>query len=257
MITLQRLNMDNSLFLQIGGLRLLIDPWLHGAEIDYFPWFNKQWHRTKPLDYSKIPEFDAVLITQKYPDHFHLETLQKLQPKLVFAPSSIESKLRATLPDAEVRTLNRFSDLIEQSGVQIRFLPTSRNIDPIYDAFILDDGNVSVFLATHGFNPTDAQKTVIASHSSYSLLVTPFNKYELPFFLGGTVAPGMDSVRQLVQLLKPKKVVATHDEDKHAEGIVSKFASITWAPKTEELISMDWLRGRYLEIEHYKKIELT
>ena len=39
---LQRLNMDNSWFLDLGGCRLLIDPWLEGQEVDYFPWFNTQ-----------------------------------------------------------------------------------------------------------------------------------------------------------------------------------------------------------------------
>ena len=41
---IQRLNMDNSWYLGFEGLRLLVDPWLEGTEIDFFPWFNTQWH---------------------------------------------------------------------------------------------------------------------------------------------------------------------------------------------------------------------
>jgi hypothetical protein len=37
---LQRLNMDNSWYLELSRLRLLIDPWLEGTEVDFFPWFN-------------------------------------------------------------------------------------------------------------------------------------------------------------------------------------------------------------------------
>jgi L-ascorbate metabolism protein UlaG (beta-lactamase superfamily) len=242
--------------MQLGSLRLLIDPWLCGFEVDYFPWFNKQWHRTKPLELSKVPDFDAVLITQKYPDHFHTATLKQLQPKLIFAPYSIKKKIKLVLPKADIKFMGRENDLIEYCQIQIRFLETSRNIDPIYDAFVIDDGNKSVFLATHGFNPSNAQKELITHHSPCSLLFTPFNKYELPFFLGGTITPGMEAVKQLVQLLKPKKVIATHDEDKYAEGIVSKFANITWAPQSDELFNLSWLGKKYLEINHYDKIKL-
>ena len=56
--------MDNSWCLGLGGKRFLIDPWLEGVEVDYFSWFNTQWHRTPPLSYSELPAFDAVLITQ-------------------------------------------------------------------------------------------------------------------------------------------------------------------------------------------------
>ena len=48
---IQRLNMDNTWLLEMEGLRILVDPWLEGEEIDYFSWFNTQWHRTKPISY--------------------------------------------------------------------------------------------------------------------------------------------------------------------------------------------------------------
>ncbi len=94
MIYFQRLNMDNSFFIEMSGWKILIDPWLEGTEVDYFEWFNMQWHRTPPLPYSDIPDFDTVLITQKYPDHFHIKTLKKLAPKHIIGPKSLENKLK-------------------------------------------------------------------------------------------------------------------------------------------------------------------
>ena len=93
MIQVQRLNMDNSLFLEISGWKVLIDPWLEGTEVDFFGWFNTQWHRTPPLPYEQIPAFDTVLITQKYPDHFHAETLKKLNPGHIIAPGSLKENI--------------------------------------------------------------------------------------------------------------------------------------------------------------------
>ena len=90
MISIQRLNMDNSFFVEINGWKLLIDPWLEGTEVDFFPWFNTQWHRTPPLPYEELPAYDTVLITQKYPDHYHEKTLKKLNPGQIFLLSQLE-----------------------------------------------------------------------------------------------------------------------------------------------------------------------
>ncbi len=255
-LKLQRLNLDNSWFLEIGNLKLLIDPWLEGKEIDYFPWFNTQWHRTKPLGYQALPEFDAVLITQKYPDHFHKATLERLQPKKVVCPQSIKKRLEKVLPKADVVGMSANKNAVGLDGVRFHFLPTPRKIDPIYDAFLIDDGSISVFVATHGFPSKAITKKVLDQASPCALLITPFNKYTLPALLGGTVSPGLDNVKALCDLLNPKQIVSTHDEDKHASGIVQKFADIT-RPEPAQLEQLSWLQTRLLAINHFNPIQLT
>lgn len=248
--------MDNSWFLDFDGTRILVDPWLIGAEVDYFSWFNKQWHRTKPLAFEKIPEYDFVLITQKYPDHFHPETLKKLKPDKLVVPASIEKKCKKLFPKAQVLTFDQGITSIFGSAINLHFLPTSRKIDPIYDAIVLENGEKSIFLASHGFTLTKKQIGWVQQWPPFALLITPFNLYKLPFFLGGVVSPGMESVKELVRVLNPAKVVATHDEDKHTRGLVSKFASIIRSPETSELHQMDFLQGKYLPLDHYRMIEL-
>ena len=257
MIQVQRLNMDNSLFLEISGWKVLIDPWLEGTEVDFFGWFNTQWHRTPPLPYEQIPAFDTVLITQKYPDHFHAETLKKLNPGHIIAPRSLKGKIEHLLPGASLTTLDSIDSQVMVNNVEVTFLPTQRKIDPIYDAFILDDGKESVFLATHGFQTSDKEIEQIKKASACRLLINPFNYYKLPFFLGGVVSPGMDGVRHLCEVLHPKKVIATHDEDKHAKGLVSKFAKVIRPSSTEALQKVPWLGDRYLELNHYQKIIIS
>ena len=51
-------------------------------------------------------------------------------------------------------------------------------------------------------------------------------------------------------------IVATHDEDKLAEGLVSKFAKITWSPNTEKFQAMPHLKNKYLAISDYKTYTL-
>lgn len=257
MIQVQRLNMDNSLFIEISGWKVLIDPWLEGTEIDFFAWFNTQWHRTAPLPYDKIPTFDTVLITQKYPDHFHAETLKKLNPKHIIAPKSLKKKIKNILPNSSLTLLDSIDNNVVVNNVQVTFLPTQRKIDPIYDAFILDDGKESVFLATHGFKTSKKAIKQIKKASSCQLLINPFNYYKLPFFLGGVVSPGIDGVKHLCDVLDPKKVIATHDEDKHAKGLVSKFAKIIRPLSIEALQNIPWLSDRYLELNHYERIQIS
>ena len=103
MMKLQRLNMDNSWMLEFSGLKILIDPWLQGKEIDFFPWFNTQWHRTKPVPPGEVGQFDLVIITQKYPDHFHPETLKILNPAHILCPASIQDELKNILQRAKLK----------------------------------------------------------------------------------------------------------------------------------------------------------
>ena len=257
MIQVQRLNMDNSMFLKIGGLKVLIDPWLEGTEVDFFGWFNTQWHRTPPLPYKQLPDFDVVLITQKYPDHFHVETLKKILPKNIIAPKSLTKKIKSMLPNSSLTTLDSINNQVTVNNVRITFLPTKRKMDPIYDAFILDDGQVSIFLATHGFQTSEKDIVQIKNASPCHLLINPFNHYKLPVILGGVVSPGIDGVKHLCKVLHPKKVIATHDEDKHAKGLVSKLARIIRPSSSEALKKISWLGDRYLEINDYKPIQLS
>lgn len=248
--------MDNSIFMDLDGWKILIDPWLEGTEVDFFGWFNTQWHRTKPIAYMDLPDFDTVLITQKYPDHFHEETLKKLNPKHIIGPKSLFKRLTKLFPNAKIEGLNSSDNSSSFNNHKVTFLPTKRKIDPIYDAFLLDNGSESVFVSTHGFHFSDKDLKILQEASPCRLLITPFNYYKLPFFLGGTVSPGLEGVKHLCQTLRPKAVISTHDEDKYARGIVSKFAKIKRPSSVKSLIKLKWLKDRYLDVNHYKLIKL-
>lgn len=256
MMKIQRLNLDNSWWIQLGQTKILVDPWLHGKEVDYFPWFNTQWHRTHPIDYNSLPEFDFILITQKYPDHYHKETLKKINPKKLIVPKSIAKSCQKLLPESEIVPFNNGVESAFGSDANIHFLSTKRKIDPIYDALIVENGNQSVFLATHGFALQDSQIEIANRFSPYDLLITPLNLYKLPVVLGGKVSPGVEVIKSLCEIIQPKKIVATHDEDKHAKGLVTKFAKVTKAPTKDILSQKNFFGKAYLEIEDYNLITL-
>ena len=250
-VKIQRLNMDNSWRIEFGGKSILIDPWLKGVEVDYFGWFNTQWHKTAPKNIGDVNDFDLVIITQKYPDHFHPETLIELNPKSLIVPTSIEKAVKKILPNAHVSSFQNKPMQLFEGALRIHFLPTKRKIDPIYDALLLEDGTDSVLLATHGYAGYPEWKSYIETMPPIKIAFTPFNLYKLPVFLGGTVAPGLNAVKRLIQHHKPFKVVATHDEDKHAKGLVQKFAKVTFSPSSEDLLKDPLFTDCLLTITDY------
>jgi L-ascorbate metabolism protein UlaG (beta-lactamase superfamily) len=256
MICIQRLNMDNSWFIHLGEARLVVDPWLTGKEVDFFPWFNTQWHRTKPVGFDQVPDFDFVLITQKYPDHLHRETLKRLNPKTIIVPKSVEQTCRQWFPGSEVISFNNGLTNICKSDVNLHCFSSGRKMDPVYNALVLENGQRSVFLASHGFHLKVSQKNKVRELPPFALLIAPFNRYKLPALLGGVVSPGLENVRELVEVTDPQKVIATHDEDKHAKGLISKLAKINRAPEEKALQDIDFLNGRYLHLDHYKPVRI-
>lgn len=248
---IQRLNMDNSWCIEFAGKSLLIDPWLTGVEVDYFPWFNTQWRKTKPLDIAEVPEFDLVIITQKYPDHFHPTTLKALNPKTIIVPKSIEKAVKKLLPNAHVWNLETALHHAADISFNVHFIPTLRKIDPIYDAIVLENGEESILIATHGYSESNEWAAALKKLPPIKLAFTPFNRYKLPFFLGGTVAPGLAAVERLIKTHKPEHLVATHDEDKHAKGLVHKFAKITFSPSHAELMKNNLFENRLITITDY------
>lgn len=248
---LQRLNLDSSWAISSNSNTILVDPWLEGTEVDYFSWFNTQWHRTKPADYADVPSFDAILITQKYPDHFHPQTLHKLRPGCLIIPSSLEKRCRKEFPNAKLIVCTKSNPKAVIGDIQIDWLFTSRKIDPIYDAVHIQTPDSSVFIANHGFtlNSNDSERKA-------DILITSFNHYVLPALLGGIISPGLDGVKALCSVLKPRKIIATHDEQKHAIGLVSKFAKVHWF-KPVDLNQEPDLKDLFLDVNTYEPFNFS
>lgn len=251
-MTIQRLNMDNSWFIQLNELKLLVDPWLEGTEVDYFKWFNTQWHRTSPISYEQLPVYNTVLITQIYPDHFHEQTLLKLNPSRVVAPKSLYKRLKLLLPNAEIIKLCNAQPEVVLNQVKIQLLPQPKGIGPVFMAYLISGSNESALVAPHGYKGNYESKSV---DSKIDLILTPFNRYTLPFYLGGTLAPGIAGLRRLTKKYNPKYLVSTHDEDKHATGLVSKLARVVNV-SSSELNSDEMFKNKILEVNHYKPVEL-
>ena len=75
------------------------------------------------------------------------------------------------------------------------------------------------------------------------------------FFLGGLISPGLAGVKHLDEVLDPKFILSTHDEDKHAKGLVIKWAKVQWN-QASSFKKIKELEPKILELTHYNPLQL-
>lgn len=249
MIEVRRLNMDNSWHIQWDEESFLIDPWLSGTEVDGFKWFNEQWHATAPISYEEVPPFKLVIISQGYPDHCHLETLQKLGSSYPIAavPSAIK-KLKGKIQNTLYTIPKTNQPKLASNSLQIFRLLPQRPI-ATFNGVVIQKGNEYILHAPHG-GPFSSQTLEPLSGLTCKCLITTFTLYQLPFFLGGKINPGKKYAEQLIQQLSPEVVLNTHDENKPANGISNKLAKRIYPELTRDM------PANYTYIDHYNPIQL-
>lgn len=255
MIRLQRLNHDTTWKITLHNQTLLLDPWLTGTEIDGFSWFNEQWHATPPVSVEDLGNIDHIIVSQPFSDHCHEETLQLLSPEIpIAAVSAARKRLEKTF--SHNRTFNTIPDYAagfwELGELRFAQFRTASVLDQVHNALlILSPNGENIFYAPHGFVPNAKQVAVLKQYPIH-VLITTISEYHLPFFLGGTVNLGLGVLQKLAQILKPKHIISTHDEQKHAKGLVPKIAR-TFYPTATMVLEK---QANFVAVEDYEIVEL-
>jgi len=226
--------MDSSWALSWAGTTILIDPWLIGSEVDGFSWFNEQWHVTSPVLVDSIGEYQAILISQAYSDHCHQQTLKELQTVPFFATPSASRRLKREMRGREINILPELTSgkWLDQGVLQLAYLNPGRMLDPIYNGIVIRHKDEVVVYFPHGFTLSAKQLKSLRSYKTL-LLITSFSSFKLPVFL--------------VEALNPRRVVHTHDENKHAKGLVTKLAKVAYPDPLQLEASMG---GRFVYVQY-------
>lgn len=251
MLKIQRLNMDNTWWLNWGNTSLLLDPWLTGSEIDGFRWFNEQWHNTPPVHPGQVPGYDFVIVTQPYSDHCHSSTLRELNTeKPVWAVPAALKRIKKEMAGTKGFDIPAATEVWADIGeLKLARITPKRWIDPIYHAVVIEKQGEAVVYAPHGFALDGAQASSIR-HLKIKLLITTFTEFTLPFFLGGLINRGKEDALKLMKQLNAEHVVNTHDEDKRANGIVIKLAK----RKYPDMSSLSSTEPGVVNISDYKPV---
>jgi len=207
---LTKLNADSSWMFYFDGLHVLVDPWFTPAQVDFHPWFSRQFHLDPQPQLSEIQSPDFIFISHRYTDHCNRETLLQFSSDIpVIAIPSILKK---------IAKWGHFQTLLPLSSApfHVEVLKTKNAL--VHKAYLFESSQNKIVFAPHGAVLKNIPNVKIDAVISTTLC------YQLPFFLGGTINLGQESAVRLQQQLRANLLLTTHNEDKKGEGLVSFFA---------------------------------
>ena len=208
---------NNSWLIEIGGQRILLDPWLVGTLVfGNQPWLFKG-HHTEP---RSIPDrIDLILLSQGLEDHTHPPTLQQLDRAIPVVASPNAAKVVRELGYTTVTPLAHGESYSVGDRVQIQATPGA----PI-GPFLVENGyllteletNLKLYYEPHGFHSPS-----LKAAAPVDVMITPVISLELP--LMGALIQGNQSAPQLVDWLQPRVVLPTAaGGDVQFEGALTK-----------------------------------
>jgi L-ascorbate metabolism protein UlaG (beta-lactamase superfamily) len=193
---------SNSWLIEMGGKRVLLDPWLVGSLIfGNMPWFFKGDHPTP----QAIPaDIDLILLSQGLPDHAHVPTLEHLDKHIPVVASPNAAKVVRGLDYQQVSTLAHGESLTIDS-LQIRALPGSL-VGPnlVENGYLLADltDKTTLYYEPHG-----SHSAALQDYAPVDVMITPLTDLEIP--LVGSVIKGLDSAVKAVEWLQPQVILPT------------------------------------------------
>jgi hypothetical protein len=216
---LTKLNADSSWMFHFDGLHVLVDPWFTESQIDFHPWFSRQFHNQPQVAIERLPQPDYIFISHPFTDHCNKETL------LQFAADTPIVALPPILK--KIQKWQHFNALLslDEAPFTLRQLKTKRAL--VHKAFQISSKEKSLIYAPHG--------AVLSEDSHANVLITTTLSYRLPFFIGGTINMGLQKALVLKEKIGASYLLATHDEQKRAEGFVSKVARVKFEAHPEVL----------------------
>ena len=222
---------SNSWMIDIGGKRILLDPWLVGSLVfGNLPWLFKGEQTTS----YPIPEhIDLILLSQGLEDHSHTPTLEQLDPNIPVVGSPNAAKVVEKLGFTQVTSLSHGETFTLSNQVEIKAVPGSP-IGPqlVENGYLLkefESGN-TIYYEPHGFH-----SPLIQEAAPIDVVITPLIDLKLPLL--GSIIKGQKSALQLCQWLRPQVILPTAESgDVIYKGLLNSLLSI--AGSTEEFSSL-------------------
>ena len=208
---------SNSWLIELGGTRILLDPWLVGPLVfGNAGWFFKGERRTS----RQIPEnIDLILLSQGLEDHAHPETLKKLDRNIPVVGSPNAANVVRQLGYTQVTELAH-GQSFSVDGLEIKAVPGSP-IGPLLreNGYLLKDIETdrTLYYEPHGYHsPT------LKDMSPIDVVMTPIVDLGLPLL--GPILKGTETALKLAQWVKPQVMLPTAaGGDIAFEGLLVSF----------------------------------
>lgn len=205
---LTKLNADSSWMFHFDGLHILVDPWFSEAQVDFHPWFSRQFHLDEQPRVAVLQKPDFIFISHRYTDHCSRETLLQFSTDITII--AIPSVLK------KISKWGHFQKLIPLSDApfDMQLVATRQNL--VHKAYLITSSTGKLLYAPHG-----AQ---LKQECTADIVIASTLRYELPFFLGGAINLGLNAAMDLKEDVRAQHLLCTHAENKRAEGLVSVLA---------------------------------
>lgn len=208
---------SNSWLIELGGKRILLDPWLVGPLVfGNAGWFFKGERRTV----REIPEnIDLILLSQGLEDHAHPETLKKLDRQIPVVGSPNAAKVVRKLGYNQVTELAH-GQSVSVGGLEIMAVPGSP-IGPMLteNGYLLKEIETghTLYYEPHGYHsPT------LKDLAPIDVAIAPQVDLGLPLL--GPIIKGTETALKLAQWVQPQVMLPTAaGGDVAFEGLLVSF----------------------------------
>lgn len=243
---------SNSWLIEMGGKRILLDPWLVGS----LSFGNMAWlFEGKKNTDRPIPEnIDLILLSQGLPDHAHPPTLEKLDRAIPVVGSPSAAKVVEKMGYTDVTALPHSETFTLADQVQIRAFPGSP-VGPmlVENGYLLTDlgQNTKLYYEPHGYHsPT------LKDVAPVDVVITPIIDLKIPLL--GSVIKGRVSAVQAAEWLRPQIILPTAaGGDITFEGLLlSVLKAEGGADELRSLLAQKQLSTQVLEPEAWQRFEV-
>jgi len=251
-LTSRHLNADTSWLIVFDEFNILLDPWLFGSQTDFFRYFSTQEHSVPPsiqnIDRDLDMQINAIIISHEFSDHCHEQTLRSFSATIpVFATNNASKRIRRwnyfqhvfDIPLLDDRPENFTLSMLSRQQPQLN-MPNTINVGYIPEkgfmalpslhgatciSFLVNNQQWhSLLYIPHGCKQSSICDWLEQqSNVTVSILLQGFNRVYNPIWLGGLLNYGCNEAAKLAVAVKARYWIPTHDEDKIASGLVSKF----------------------------------
>jgi L-ascorbate metabolism protein UlaG (beta-lactamase superfamily) len=242
---------SNSWLIEMGGKRILLDPWLVGSlSFGNLTWlFEGKKNTDRP-----IPEnIDLILLSQGLPDHAHPPTLEKLDRAIPVVASPSAAKVVESMGYIQVTAIAH-GEIFTLAELQIRAFPGSP-VGPtlVENGYLLTDleQNTKLYYEPHGYHsPT------LKDVAPVDVVITPIIDLKIPLL--GSVIKGSASAVQAVEWLRPQVILPTAaGGDITFEGLLlSVLKAEGGADEVRSLLAQKQLSTQVLEPEAWQRFEV-
>ena len=244
---------SNTWLIEIGGKRILVDPWLVGSLVlGNLNWLFKG---SRHQEHSIPENLDLILLSQGLEDHTHPPTLKQLERTIPVVGSPSAAKVVRELGYTKVTALAHGQTFTLNNQVEIQATPGSP-IGPmsIENGYLLKEleSGLTIYYEPHGFHSPLLKK----SAARVDVVITPIIDLALP--LVGSIIKGTKSALELATWVQPQVMLPTAaGGDVVFEGLLfSLLRAVGSVEEFRSLLEKSNLSTQVIEPKPGKRFEL-